>query len=136
MFLSHECLPASFIGIQASGLHDTSFQYNMKCYVNIREELHANVVFPSGTTMFQRIVERTARKLTALASTTMRIIVGLLRQRKDLMWIAAKFEVICPSEVQVFVHVTADAYNRNELLEMKVCIIPTSTAAHFLELVG
>ena len=54
-------LPASFIGIQASGLHDTSFQCNIKCHVNIREELHANVVFPSGTTMFQRMVVRTTK---------------------------------------------------------------------------
>ena len=59
------------------------------------------------------------------------------------MWIAAKFDDICPSEVQDFVHITADAYTRNELIEMEVCIlaalefrIPTSTAAHFLELVG
>ena len=46
-------LPASFIGTQASGLHDTSSQNNMKCYVNIRKELYANVVFPHGTTRWQ-----------------------------------------------------------------------------------
>ena len=45
-------LPTSFIGTQASGFHDTSFQSNMKCYVNIRKELYANVVLSSGTTMF------------------------------------------------------------------------------------
>jgi len=66
-------LPASFIGIQASGIHDTSFQSNMKCYVNIRKELNAFVVLSSGTTMFQRIVERMTKTLTALASPTMMI---------------------------------------------------------------
>ena len=49
------------------------------------------------------------------------------------MWITAKFEEICPSEVQVFVHIMVDAYTRNELIEMEVCIL---AALHFLELVG
>ena len=50
-------LSASFIGIQASALYDTLSRAK-KCYVNIRKELYANVVLPSSTTMFQRIVER------------------------------------------------------------------------------
>ena len=37
-------LPASFIGIQACGILDTSFQSNTKGYVNFRKELYANVV--------------------------------------------------------------------------------------------
>ena len=52
--------------------------------------------------------------------------------------IAAKFEEI-PSKVQVFVYITADAY----LIQKEIWIlaplelrISTSTAAHFLELVG
>ena len=44
-------LLASFIDIQASGILDTSFQSNMKCYVNFRTELYANIVFPSGKTL-------------------------------------------------------------------------------------
>ena len=59
------------------------------------------------------------------------------------MLIAAKFEEICPPEVQGFVYMTADAYTRVELIEMEIWIlaalkfrISTSTAAHFLELVG
>ena len=34
----------------------------MKCYVNIPKELYADVVLSSGTTMFQRIVERMTKK--------------------------------------------------------------------------
>ena len=44
-------LPASFIGIQASGILDASSQSNMKCYVNFRKELYANVVLPSSKTL-------------------------------------------------------------------------------------
>ena len=51
-------LPASFIGIQASGILDTSSSSNMKIDVYIRKESYANVVLSSGTTNeFQEIVE-------------------------------------------------------------------------------
>lgn len=59
------------------------------------------------------------------------------------MLIAAKFEEICPPEVQDFVYITADAYTRDELIEMEIRMlaalefrISTPTAAHFLERVG
>ena len=58
------------------------------------------------------------------------------------MLIASDFEGICPSEMQVFVYITADAYTRNELIDWRNWIltalelrISTSTAAHFLKLV-
>jgi len=43
----------SFIGKKASGIHDTTFQSIMKCDVDIRKDLNANVVLPGGTTMFR-----------------------------------------------------------------------------------
>ena len=55
-----------------SGIHDTSFQYIMKCDVYIRKDLYDNVVPPGGTTIFQRMVERMMNELTALATSTMR----------------------------------------------------------------
>ena len=60
-FCRTSVLPASFIGIRASGIHDTSFPSNMKCYVNIRMELYANVVLPNGTILFQETVERMSK---------------------------------------------------------------------------
>merc|ERR1712117_874143 len=44
-----------FIGKEASGIHDTSFQSIMKCDVDIRRDLYSNVVLSGGTTMFQGI---------------------------------------------------------------------------------
>merc|ERR1712010_44268 len=41
----------SFIGKEASGIHDTAFQSIMKCDVDIRKDLYANVVLSGGTTM-------------------------------------------------------------------------------------
>merc|ERR1712023_378467 len=42
----------SLIGKEASGIHDMTFQSIMKCDVDIRRDLYANVVLSGGTTMF------------------------------------------------------------------------------------
>ena len=55
-----------------SKIHDTSFQYIMKCEVYIRKDLNANVVPSGGTAIFQGIVECVTNELTALAPSTMR----------------------------------------------------------------
>ena len=59
------------------------------------------------------------------------------------MLIAWYFEGICPSKVQIFVYITTKVYTRDEFIEVEVWIlaalelrISTSTAAHFLKLVG
>ena len=46
----------SIIGKEAYRIHDTSFQNVMKCDVDIRVNLYANVVLPSSTTMSKRLV--------------------------------------------------------------------------------
>merc|ERR1712086_960477 len=63
----------SFIGKEASGIHDTTFQSIMKTDVDIRKDLYANVVLSGGTTMFAGIGERVTKELTALAPSTMKI---------------------------------------------------------------
>jgi len=77
----------SFIGKEASGIHDTTFQSIMKCDVDIRRELYANVVLSGGTTMFQGIGERMTKELTALAPSTMKIKVVAPPERKYSVWI-------------------------------------------------
>ena len=44
----------------------------MKCCVNIRKSLYANVVLSCGTTVFQGMIERMTNELTALVPSTMR----------------------------------------------------------------
>merc|ERR1712190_683997 len=63
----------SFIGKESSGIHDTTFKSIMKCDVDIRKDLYANVVLSGGTTMFTGIGERMTKELTALAPSTMKI---------------------------------------------------------------
>jgi len=77
----------SFIGKEASGIHDTTFQSIMKCDVDIRKDLYANVVLSGGTTMFPGVGERVTKELTALAPSTMKIKVVAPPERKYSVWI-------------------------------------------------
>jgi actin beta/gamma 1 len=77
----------SLIGKEASGVHDCTFQTIMKCDVDIRRDLYANIVLSGGTTMFPGIAERISKELTALAPSTMKIKVVAPPERKYSVWI-------------------------------------------------
>jgi len=77
----------SFIGKEAAGVHDTMFQTIMKCDVDIRKDLYANIVLSGGTTMFSGISERLTKEMTALAPSTMKIKVVAPPERKYSVWI-------------------------------------------------
>eukprot|EP01039_Chlorochromonas_danica_P006745 gene6745-7455_t len=77
----------SFIGKEASGIHDCTFQTIMKCDVDIRKDLYANIVMSGGTTMFPGIAERMTKELTNLAPGTMKIKVVAPPERKYSVWI-------------------------------------------------
>jgi len=77
----------SFIGREANGIHDTTFQSIMKCDVDIRRDLYSNIVLSGGTTMFPGIGERMAKEMTALAPSTMKIKIVAMPERKYSVWI-------------------------------------------------
>merc|ERR1711935_724156 len=77
----------SFIGKEAAGIHDTLFATIMKCDVDIRKDLFANIVLSGGTTMFSGIAERLTKEIVALAPSTMKIKVVAPPERKYSVWI-------------------------------------------------
>jgi len=77
----------SFIGKEAGGIHEITFQSINKCDIDVRRNLYENVVLSGGTTMFQGIGERMTKELTALAPSTMRIKVVAPPERKYSVWI-------------------------------------------------
>ena len=77
----------SFIGKEASGVHDCTFQTIMKCDVDIRKDLYGNIVLSGGTTMYPGIAERMTKELTALAPSAMKIKVVAPPERKYSVWI-------------------------------------------------
>jgi len=77
----------AFIGMESAGIHETTYNSIMKCDVDIRRDLYANIVMSGGTTMFPGIAERMTKELTALAPSTMKIKVVAPPERKYSVWI-------------------------------------------------
>merc|ERR1712183_438376 len=63
----------AFLGLEAQGIHETTYNSIMKCDVDIRKDLYANTVLSGGTTMFAGIADRMTKELTQLAPSTMKI---------------------------------------------------------------
>ena len=63
----------SMLGMEAAGIHETTYNSIMKCDVDIRKDLYANIVLSGGTTMFPGIADRVSKELTALAPSSMKI---------------------------------------------------------------
>jgi len=77
----------SLIGKEAAGAHQTMFDTIMKCDVDIRKDLYANIVLSGGTTMFPGIADRLTKEITSLAPATMKIKVVAPPERKYSVWI-------------------------------------------------
>merc|ERR1711946_85296 len=60
----------SFLGMEACGIHEGSFNSIMKCDIDIRKDLYANTVLSGGTTMYPGIADRMQKEITALAPST------------------------------------------------------------------
>merc|ERR1711939_883130 len=65
----------------------TALSRRLKCDVDIRRDLYANIVLSGGTTMYPGIAERMTKELTALAPSTMKIKVVAPPERKYSVWI-------------------------------------------------
>merc|ERR1712124_78210 len=77
----------AFLGMEAVGIHETSYNSIMKCDVDIRKDLYANTVLSGGTTMYPGIDDRMQKELTALAPPTMKIKIIAPPERKYFVWI-------------------------------------------------
>merc|ERR1712146_249519 len=62
----------SVLGLEAEGIHSTTYNSIMKCDVDIRKDLYANTVLSGGTTMYTGIADRMTKEITALAPPTIR----------------------------------------------------------------
>jgi actin beta/gamma 1 len=77
----------SLIGLEQSGIHQTTYDSIMKCDVDIRKDLYGNTVLSGGTTMFDGIAERMQKEITALAPASMKIKIVAPPERKYSVWI-------------------------------------------------
>ena len=77
----------ALVGLEASGIHETTFKSIMKCDVDVRRDLFANIVLSGGTTMFPGLADRMQREVTALAPAGVRVRVVAPPERKYSVWI-------------------------------------------------
>mmetsp|Transcript_29045 Transcript_29045/g.66801 ORF Transcript_29045/g.66801 Transcript_29045/m.66801 type:complete len:380 (-) Transcript_29045:206-1345(-) len=109
----------SMIGKEASGLHDTAFQSIMKCDMDIRKDMYANVVLSGGTTMFPGISERMAKELTALAPSTMKIKVVAPPDRKYSVWSGGSILSSLPNFERMWIQKKEFAETGDSIVHMK-----------------
>ncbi|KAI9285837.1 actin-2 [Umbelopsis sp. AD052] len=77
----------SLIGLESSGIHETTYNSIMKCDVDIRKDLYSNIVMSGGTTMYPGIADRMQKEITALAPSSMKIKIVAPPERKYSVWI-------------------------------------------------
>jgi len=77
----------SMVGLEASGIHQLVYDSIMKCDVDIRKDLYANIVLSGGSTMYAGIQERMTKEVTNLAPSTMKIKIVAPPERKYSVWI-------------------------------------------------
>merc|ERR1711979_100663 len=77
----------SFLGMEAAGIHETTYNSIMKCDVDIRKDLYANTVLSGGTTMYAGIADRMQKEMSSLAPSTMKIKIIAPPERKYSVWI-------------------------------------------------
>jgi len=75
------------VGLEDEGIHKLVFDCILKCDVDIRKDLYANIVLSGGSTMYAGIQERMEKEVRALAPPTMKIKVVAPPERKYSVWI-------------------------------------------------
>eukprot|EP01098_Paradermamoeba_levis_P005125 TRINITY_DN2177_c0_g3_i1.p1 TRINITY_DN2177_c0_g3~~TRINITY_DN2177_c0_g3_i1.p1 ORF type:complete len:411 (-),score=106.42 TRINITY_DN2177_c0_g3_i1:97-1221(-) len=77
----------SLLGMEAVGIHETTYNSIMKCDVDMRKDLYANILLSGGTTMLPGFADRIQRELTCLAPGTMNVKIIAPPERKYSVWI-------------------------------------------------
>ena len=77
----------SYLGYEFAGIHETTYSSIMKCDIDIRKDLYANIVLSGGSTMYPGIADRMQKEIIALAPHTMKIKIIAPAERKYSVWI-------------------------------------------------
>ena len=78
---------SAFLGMETPGIHETTYNSIMKCDVDIRKDLYANIVLSGGTTMYAGIADRMSKEITALAPASIKVKIIAPPERKYSVWI-------------------------------------------------
>jgi len=77
----------AMVGLESAGIHKLVYDSILKCDVDIRKDLYANIVLSGGSTMYAGIADRMTKEMEALAPPTMKIKIVAPPERKYSVWI-------------------------------------------------
>jgi len=77
----------SFLGREAMGIHESTYNSIMKCDLDVRKDLYYNIVMSGGTTLFPGIADRMHKELVSLAPISMKIKIIAPPERMYSVWI-------------------------------------------------
>lgn len=77
----------SSVGMEVTGINEKSYNSIMRCDVDIRKNLFANIVVSGGSTMFLGITGRMGKEISAISPISMKIKVIKPPEREYNTWI-------------------------------------------------
>ncbi len=99
----------SLFSSEEAGIHQTVYNSIMRCDVDIRKELFANVVVSGACSMFNGFADRLAKELTALAPASMKVVKIVAPPEKEIFAVDRRFET------SVFVNVPVNVDNEGRV---------------------
>lgn len=77
----------SLTGLEASGIHETTYSSIVHCDVDLRRELLGNIVLSGGSTLLSNIHERLQMEIARMTPASVRVRIIAPPQRKYSVWI-------------------------------------------------
>ena len=87
----------SLVGVESSGIHETVYKSIVKCDMDTRRDLYANIVLSGGCTLFPGMADRLHKEMTTLASSNMKIKIIAPPERKSSAWIGGSLLASLPN---------------------------------------
>ncbi|XP_054858621.1 actin, cytoskeletal-like isoform X4 [Eublepharis macularius] len=79
-------IPA-FLGMESCGIHELTFNAIMRCDVDIRKDLYANIVLLGADATYPGMADRLQKEITPLLPRTMKMNTVSPLDRKDAAWV-------------------------------------------------
>jgi len=77
----------SLIGQESAGVHEFTYRNIMRCDIDVRKDLYANIVLSGGTTMYPGIGDRMQKEVIDFAPSSIKIKIIAPPERKYSVWI-------------------------------------------------
>lgn len=101
----------AFIGMESAGIHETVYNSIMKCDVDIRKDLYANIILAGNGTMIPGIEDRMQKEISVLAPTSMKIKIIAPPERINSVWIGGGILASLSTSQQMWI--TKQEYNES-----------------------